>query len=499
MGQVTRPPQAAEPALTRSMSPFSSFAIAMSTICVLAGGVTSFPQGLCSVGGAAIGLGWPLEWLFALIVALTMAQAASAFPTAGGTYHWSYTLGGRGWGWATACFSLAGLVTAQAAVNVGLCRFVIGAASRMGDYHPDNVHPWVQHSAVIAMTLLQAYVNHRGIRLTSRLNDFNGYLILGVAVVLTVVLVAVAAGNGFDVGRLVTFTNYSGTHDGAEEIWPATDNLAWLFLLGMLLPAYTLNGFDAAAQTAEETLDAPRVVPRGIVRAVLMSGLAGWIFLSAVVLAIPDMDEAAHAGTQCFFYAIRDSRVPHWMHFPIYIGLGVAQFLCGLAVLTSSSRMAYALARDGGLPCSRWLGRVSPSHHTPSIAIWTVAGAVIVFALLPYAAVASVCAMYMYLAYVLPTACGMLACGRTWTRMGPWHLGGWYRPLAALCVAGCVLLLVIGVQPPNDIAIPIMGGSFLALLVLWFGYMRTHFPGPPERILAMLNPAEKPGAPTPLD
>src|SRR5689334_17623643 len=124
MGDLTNQSQAAEPGLTRSMSPFSSFAIAMSTICILAGGITSFPQGFSSVGGAAIGLGWPLECLFALIVAATMAQAASAFPTAGGAYHWAYTLGGRGWGWATACFGLAGLVTVLAAVNVGLCRFV---------------------------------------------------------------------------------------------------------------------------------------------------------------------------------------------------------------------------------------------------------------------------------------------------------------------------------------------------------------------------------------
>src|SRR5260221_3386820 len=134
MGMESEQRKPPEPALTRSMSPFSSFAISMSTICILAGGVTSFSVGLCSVGGASIGLGWPLECLFALIVALTMAQVASAFPTAGGTYHWSYTLGGRGWGWATACFSLAGLVTVLAAVNVGLCRFLIGAGSRIGDY-----------------------------------------------------------------------------------------------------------------------------------------------------------------------------------------------------------------------------------------------------------------------------------------------------------------------------------------------------------------------------
>src|ERR1700738_4295547 len=99
--------EAAEPALARRMNAFSSFSISMSTICILAGGITSFPQGFCSVGGASIGLGWPLEFLFALFVGLTRAQVASAFPTAGGAYHWSYTLGGKGWGWVTACLSLA--------------------------------------------------------------------------------------------------------------------------------------------------------------------------------------------------------------------------------------------------------------------------------------------------------------------------------------------------------------------------------------------------------
>ena len=44
--------------LLRRMSGFSNFAISFSMICILAGGITSFQIGLCSVGGAALGLGW---------------------------------------------------------------------------------------------------------------------------------------------------------------------------------------------------------------------------------------------------------------------------------------------------------------------------------------------------------------------------------------------------------------------------------------------------------
>src|SRR5256714_11966617 len=73
--------------LLRRMSGFSNFAISLSIICILAGGITTFHLGLCGVGGAAIGLGWPLVCLYSLAVAATMGQVASAFPTAGRLYH----------------------------------------------------------------------------------------------------------------------------------------------------------------------------------------------------------------------------------------------------------------------------------------------------------------------------------------------------------------------------------------------------------------------------
>lgn len=105
-----------EQELSRRMSGFSNFAISLSIICILAGGITSFHVGLCSAGGASIGLGWPLVCLFSLCVAATMAQVASAFPTAGGLYHWGSILGGRACGWVTAWFNLAGLVTTLGAI-----------------------------------------------------------------------------------------------------------------------------------------------------------------------------------------------------------------------------------------------------------------------------------------------------------------------------------------------------------------------------------------------
>jgi amino acid transporter len=170
--------------LSRRMSGFSNFAISVSIICILAGGITSFQYGFCTVGGAAIGLGWPLVCLFSMTVALSMAQVASAFPTAGGLYHWAAILGGKGWGWVTAWFNLVGLITVVAAVNAGAYDFLFGAFPWPTGGHPGTF----KILGVTVITLSQAYLNHRGIRLTTQLTDLCGYLILLVATVLTVAM-----------------------------------------------------------------------------------------------------------------------------------------------------------------------------------------------------------------------------------------------------------------------------------------------------------------------
>lgn len=459
--------------LARRMGGFSNFAVSLSIICILAGGITSFHLGLSSVGGASIGLGWPLACLFSLTVAVTMAQVASAFPTAGGLYHWAAILGGRGWGWLTAWFNLAGLVTVLAAINVGTYRFAVSAFG----FHSGLSDPLVQALVVAVITGSQAIFNHLGIRVTTRLTDLSGYWILIVAAALTIALLAFAP--SFEPARLVRFTNYSGSRGG--DVWPRTDNLALLFALGLLLPAYTITGFDASAHTAEETVGAARNVPRGIVRSVLVSGVAGWIMLAAVVLAIPDMDETAARGEGAFLGTLKDV-LPRGTAATLTLGIVVAQYLCGLATVTSASRMAFAFARDGGLPFSAALRKVSPAFRTPAIAIWTVAAASVLFTVFTpvYSTITAVCTIFLYVSYVVPTFLGMVAYRRTWAEMGPWDLGPWYRPLAVVCVVGCAALIVIGMQPPNEKAAWVVGATLGVLTLAWFGWERRRFPGPPE-------------------
>src|SRR5580658_3865559 len=102
--------------LKRGWSSFSNFAISFSIISVLAGCFTTYGQAFNDGGPVAISIGWPVISLFVLMVAFSMSELASAFPTAGGIYYWASKLGGAGWGWFTGWFNLIGLVAVSASV-----------------------------------------------------------------------------------------------------------------------------------------------------------------------------------------------------------------------------------------------------------------------------------------------------------------------------------------------------------------------------------------------
>src|SRR4030095_2562742 len=96
--------------LSRRMGLFQNFAISFSIICILAGGITAFPLSLSGAGGASLALGWPLATIFTLLVACALGQVASAYPTAGGIYHWASMLGNKTYGWIAAWVHLFGLM-----------------------------------------------------------------------------------------------------------------------------------------------------------------------------------------------------------------------------------------------------------------------------------------------------------------------------------------------------------------------------------------------------
>jgi amino acid transporter len=477
--------------LSRSMSKFSNFAISFSIICILSGGINSFAQAISSVGGAGAGIGWIVGCILSGMFALAMAQIASAFPTAGGLYHWASILGGRFWGWLTAWLNLLGLITVLGAINIGTAYFFAGTFGSMFGFTGTDGQVVV---FVAAITIIQALFNHLGIKVTTLLTDVSGYIIFATTAVL--VLACLFYAPAIDISRLWTFTNYSGEAGG--NVFPASDNMGYLFLLCLLLPVYTITGYDASAHTSEETKNAAQSVPEGIIKAVFWSSLIGWIMICAITLAIPDLSVAAGQGWT-MFYATMDAILPSGLKNILYLGILITQLLCGLATVTSASRMLFAFSRDDGMPIgSKALASVSPKYRTPVNAIWTATVLCILYVILAmsikiagtsiYVIVVNSTLVFLFLSFTVPLVAGLFAYGTAkWPNPGPWAMSaGVYKLVTVLAVVGMGVILFIAVAPPNERVLWVVLGFIALALVLWFTVENRRFEGPPtgERIAA---------------
>jgi amino acid transporter len=100
-----------------------------------------------------------------------------------------------------------------------------------------------------------------------------------------------------------------------------------------------------------------------------------------------------------------------------------------------------------------------------------------------YSTIVVVCVIFLYVSYVLPIAAGLIAFGRSWVTMGPWNIGVWYRPVAALAVLGSLGIIYVGVQPPNDKALSVLAIALAATALIWFGIERRRFEGPPRGVM----------------
>src|SRR5919201_5719209 len=110
--------------LLRAWSGFTNFAISFTIISVLAGTFTSFFVAWNSGGPIAISIGWPVICAFVLLVAVSMSELTSAFPTAGGSYWWAAKLAGASWSWFTGWFNIVGLLGIVASVGYGAASFL---------------------------------------------------------------------------------------------------------------------------------------------------------------------------------------------------------------------------------------------------------------------------------------------------------------------------------------------------------------------------------------
>ncbi len=440
--------------LLRRLGSFSSFAIGFSVISVLTGVTSTFGDALGAGGPAGLGLGWPLVSAGTMLVALAMAELASAFPTAGALYHWSALLGGAPLGWATAMLNLAGQIAIVAAIDLACAQAL---AQTMG-------HPTLAVPLFAAIVVAHGALNATSVRLVAWLNDASATVhVVGVAGLAGLLL---ARGRAHGLDYLV------------HQTAPARG-----FVTSLVLGVWTFTGFDAVAHVSEETHDPGRLAPRGIVSAVGVSAVAGFALVAALTLAVRDASAVA-GRPDAALEVLRGALGPQAGRFAMGLAI-VAMWFAGLSSVTSASRMLFAFARDGGLPWAALLRRVDARTRTPRVATaaCVLAALALVMVTAPFSdtvflAVAALATIALYASYALPIALGGIArVQKRWTKAGAWNLGRAGVAVAGAAVAWTLVVFVVCALA-NALAMGIFAGLLAVLAALWFGSVRARFRGP---------------------
>ncbi len=330
----------------RSLRHFESFAVAFSFISITTGIFTTYAFALATGGTRSIWT-WPIVIAGQALVALVYGALSARVPLSGYSYQWASRLASPHVGWWFGWMSFAFLTIVTVSVDYGLVQVafqpLIGEA-----YTPTSAA--LETLVVLA---LQAALIITSTRATTRLNNTAvATEIIGI-VGLTVLLLIVAA--------VRSMGHWSSL--GATGAVPAAGYFNWLgpFMLATLLGAYTIVGFESASNLAEETHEPHKVIPRAMLRAVLLSGVVGFAFLIALAFATSKAAYASPAPVASIVHDVLGGVVQKI--FLVFVCVSI--FACGLVIMVTNGRLIFSMARDRRLPGHQLLHQVPRATGGP--------------------------------------------------------------------------------------------------------------------------------------
>ncbi len=474
--------------LTRRFRAFDNFAISFTIINIISGIFSSFGFGMNAGGPSILVFGWIGVSVMVLFVGASMGEIASAYPTSGALYFSAGKLAKRhrgAWSWYTGWLNFVGQVGGTAATNFAAATFIQAFISMQWPSYQATAQHTVAITAVIL--LIQALANTYTVQLVAVLNRISvWWLLVGmVIIVLTLVVIPTHHQPASFVTHFANNTGFtSGLYGG---------------MLGLLVTSWTFTGFDGSFHMSEETVQATVNAPKGIMRAIGYSAMAGLILMLALIYAIRDYAHEASATAPPVQILI-DALGMGTAKLLLLIVIG-AMLFCGLANMTSNTRQIFAFSRDGAMPGSRWWHSVSPRTRTPVKAVWLAAACPLVLVIpgwwshTAFTAIVSVNVVGLFLAYGVPI---FLRLRLNDFQPGPWNLGRYGKLVAGVAVTWIVISNVLFMLPQAN---PITPSSFnyapiaLAVVLLiatvwWFATARRRFQGPvsygsPDEVAAM--------------
>jgi amino acid transporter len=468
--------------LKRSIHSFSSFALSFSLISMTTGVFAGFGLAVRQFGPAAV-WSWVLVAAGQLLVALVLAELSAHYPLSGYGYQWTSRLLNPRIGFFVGWALLAQFMTGFP----GIC-------SAIGQYAeallaPGTGLPVSSKWITLGLITVAALIHLFGIRLAAILNDAGVIAEIAGSLTIALVLLVMFGRNHPAPARLFMETTAypSGLPGGLRG-----------FAVSLLMGAWCLTGFEAAADLAEETHRPATVVPRAVVWSLVSSSFGGLLMLAGFLLAMPDLRAVQASSTPLFDILL--ARLGPSIARVVMLVVFVSIFACALASLGSATRLLFSMARDNMLPASSWLKRVHPKRATPTTAIvlvWFIS-CIVVLSLERLEIITSVSAIATYIGYAGIIVAAMR--GMRGKQGSPgFSLGRWRPVVGPVALAWVVCLIAALTVPVADPAVgrlpsKVIVGVLAAGSAVYYFLIRTRIQrgeaGPPL-VSAPLTCAER--------
>jgi amino acid transporter len=393
------------------------------------------------------------------MIALVVAELGTRIPLAGYAYQWSSRLVNSTYGWFV---GFAGLLY----MSVGGGAIMLGVASPLllSEFNVNSPSPRLVLFVALVLMILPVFINIISIQVAARVNNIAVFTeILGTVVfgVLLFVLWAVKS-KPSPYGASILTNTTSTLHNPT----------IYAFALAGLLGAFTLVGFELAADMSEDAVNPRRSVPRGVIWAVAGSAVLGMIALIGFTIAIPDLKTVESAPLPLL--VIAGYWLPSWL-VKVFIAFVIFSMFAILVVgAGAQARLAYSMARDNMLPISGVLKKVNPRTQTPIVALLVFAVVDIAVTWYGYlqasafATLVGATAIIPYIIYFLITAAYAFKRRQLDSLPGLFSLGRWAWPVIIfVLVYSALIIFVLSVPAPFHSADKVVAyGAGLALL--WY-------------------------------
>ena len=448
-----------DPQFKRSLGGFQVFAISFAFISVAVGIFGTYDDVLTTAGPVGIWL-WVLAVIGQTLVALVYAQFAARIPLSGSGYQWASRLANPKIGWVFGWLAVWTLALGVVAIDNALASQAL--MPLLGLPSDENTARWI----TVAVMPVQAVIAILSVRLVARINSAAVGMELVIVLVLGIALVIAVAVSGR--GSVANLTS-QGVAENAPDYFGVGGGL----MLAMIMGLATLQGFDAAANMAEEAKNPFRDVPRAMVGSILAAGALGMLFLIALTIAIDDIPRVTAAQSPVAMIML--DQLGPVVQRCLLVAIVFAFFGGGLVMMVACSRIIFAMARDGRFPASRLMRRVNPRTQTPIPAtVLILVVGVVLMAVMPGAALLELLtagSIIPAMLYSMTVVLFLAVRKRFVRREGAFDLGRAELPVAVTALIWMGFALFVLIAPATSVVPVIIVGALIVAGAIYFGYL----------------------------